>query len=152
MIRKYQPADLDDYMTTWESASAVAHPFLTDAFQAKTRSDIINVFLPITENWVWDADGRVVGFVSMMGNEIGGLFVRPERQRQGIGRALVDHVREKHEHLEVEVFLDNVIGRAFYAKYGFLQTEAKLHEETGLELIRLLLPLDESDVDEPQSV
>ena len=33
----------------------------------------------------------------------------------------------------------NVIGRAFYARYGFLPMQEKVHDETGLDLMRLRL-------------
>jgi putative acetyltransferase len=137
MLRDYRVEDLDDLMATWAAASKIAHPFLSDEFQQKVGLDIANVYLPVTENWVWETDGRLVGFVSLFGNEIGGLFVDPSYQRQGIGKALVDHVANEREELEVEVFKDNAIGRAFYAKYGFVLKGESVHEESGFDLIRL---------------
>lgn len=41
--------------------------------------------------------------------------------------------------LEVDVFKDNQVGRAFYEKVGFVFVEKKVHEETGFDLLRLLL-------------
>jgi len=137
MLRKYRPEDLEDVLSAWAAASAVAHPFLSDEFQAAARHEIANVYLPITETWVWEADSRVVGFISLMGNEVGGFFVDPKSQRLGIGRTLMDHVRGLHEHLEVEVFKANTIGRAFYAKYGFEPIQEKVHDETGFDIVRL---------------
>ena len=93
MLRKYEAEDLDDVLRVWAAASEIAHPFLSDEFQATARHDIANVFLPITETWVWESNGRVVGFISMLDNEIGGLFVDPKFQRVGLGQALVDHAR-----------------------------------------------------------
>ena len=140
MIRKYEAEDLDDVVMAWAEASAVAHPFLSDAFLAKERDNIANVYLPVTETWVWESDGRVVGFISLMGAEIGAIFVDPKFHGIGIGRALMDHARGLREELEVEVFKANVIGRAFYERYGFVLIEEKVHDETGLDLMRLRLP------------
>ena len=39
--------------------------------------------------WVAEVDKDVAGFVGLRGNEITVLYVRPERQRRGIGRALL---------------------------------------------------------------
>lgn len=139
MIRKYKAEDLEDLLLAWEKASKVAHPFLSDEFQELERHKIENVYLPVTETWVWAADRRVVGFISLMGDEIGGLFLDPQFQREGIGRALVDHVRELREQLEVEVFKENIIGRAFYKKYGFVLIQEKIHDETGFDIMRLRL-------------
>lgn len=142
MLRKYQPEDVDDLLSAWESASAIAHPFLSEEFQVEARDKIANVYLPMTETWVWESDGHVVGFISLFGNEIGGLFLAPKFHGLGIGRAFVDHARRLREELEVEVFKANTIGRTFYAKYGFVLVQEKVHEETGLDVLRLRLAPD----------
>ena len=139
MIRKYRAEDLEDLLTAWESASVLAHPFLSEEFLAAERNNIANVYLPHAETWVWESDGPVVGFLSLIDNEIGGLFVDPKYHRLGIGRALLDHARQLRDNLEVEVFKENVIGRKFYAKYGFVPMHEKVHDETGLEILRLRL-------------
>jgi len=123
----------------WARASLLAHPFLPRDFLTCERDRIANVHLPATETWVWESGGRVVGFISLLGDEIGGLFVLPDFARRGIGRALVDHVRSMRSTLEVEVFAENAIGRAFYAGYGFVPVSTGVHEETGLEVLRLEL-------------
>jgi len=139
VIREYRAEDLQDVLAAWAAANAVAHPFLSREFLAKVRHDIANTYLPNTETWVWETEDRVVGFISMMGNEIGGLFIEPAFHRAGIGHALVDHVRETRDQLEVEVFKDNAIGRAFYAGYGFVLMQESVHDETGLDVMRLVL-------------
>jgi putative acetyltransferase len=116
VIRRYRPADLEDVLSVWAGASAVAHPFLSREFLAQDRDNIPNVYLPKADTWVWEADGRVVGFMSLLGNEVGALFVDPAAQRAGIGRALIGKARTLRGELEVEVFKDNLLGRAFYAK------------------------------------
>jgi putative acetyltransferase len=97
------------------------------------------VYLPNAETWVWELDGRVVGFISLLGNEVGAIFVDPKVHGVGIGRALMDHARGLREELEVEVFKANVIGRAFYARYGFELMQEKVHDQTGLDMMRLML-------------
>ena len=104
------------------------------------RFNIPNIYLPKAETWVWIADGLVVGFISLLGNEIGAIFVDPEFHRSGIGRALVDRARALRGEVEVEVFERNLLGRAFYEKLGFELMHQKTHEQTGLEIMRLRLP------------
>ena len=139
MIRKYEPTDLDAVMAAWESASAVAHPFLPEEFATQMRRDIPEVYLPNAETWVWEIGGQVVGFIALVGNEIGGLFLDAQHHRKGIGGALVDHARGLHGELEVEVFAANDIGRMFYLKRGFELMHTDMHEATGLEVLRLKL-------------
>lgn len=139
MIRAYQPADLDDVLSVWSRASELAHPFLGEAFASAERENIATVYIPNAETWVWEQSGRVVGFIALLGNEVGGLFVDPDFHGTGVGRALMDHARARRGPLEVEVFTSNVIGRAFYAKYGFTLMHQMTHAETGLAIMRLHL-------------
>lgn len=140
MIRKYRDQDLDDLLAAWASASEIAHPFLTQEFLASERDNIPNLYLPNAETWVFEYEGRVVGFVALLGNEVGAIFVHPNQQRRGVGRQLMDKAREIRGELVVEVFKANSIGRAFYAIYGFEIVAEKVHEQTGFDLLRLRLP------------
>ncbi len=139
MIRKYRADDLAGLLDVWYDASKVAHPFLTRDFLEQERSNVIQEHLPIAETWVFEEEGRVVGFIALIGNEVGGIFVTPERQGQGIGRALTDHARASRSHLDVEVFEANEIGRGFYDAYGFEVVGTGVHEETGQPVLRLRL-------------
>jgi putative acetyltransferase len=139
IIRRYEEKDLDGVLSSWENASKLAHPFLTKEFLDKERYDIPNVFLPISDTWVAESNGKIVGFIALLGNEVGGLFVEPEHHGEGIGRALMDKAQELHGDLEVEVFQENSIGRRFYSRYGFELMEEKIHKETGNILLRLKL-------------
>jgi putative acetyltransferase len=139
VIRIYQPGDGEELLDVWARASAVAHPFLSREFLDQERQSIRDVHLVNAETWVYEADGRLVGFVSLLGNEVGALFVEPAVHRSGIGRALIRHARTLRGALEVEVFERNLIGRAFYEKVGFEPLCRKLHHPTGLALLRLRL-------------
>jgi putative acetyltransferase len=139
MIRKYQPTDCEDLLHVWARASAVAHPFLSQEFLEQERHNIPSVYLPNAETWVWEAGGRVVGFLSLLGNEVGAVFVDPEFHRAGIGRALMERARDLRGELEVEVFEKNPLGRAFYAKLGFQFLRRQIHDPTGFEVLRLRL-------------
>lgn len=144
VIRKYRPDDCEGLLTVWARASAVAHPFLSEEFLEQERFNIPNVYLPVTETWVSEADGRVVGFISLLGDEVGALFVDPAFHRSGIGRALLERARSLRGDLEVEVFERNGLGRAFYAKVGFEAMHGKIHDQTGFKVLRLRLAADRS--------
>ena len=142
MIRKYRPEDCEEVLSVWAAASALAHPFLSEAFLEQERHDIRTIYMPRAETWVWEADGHVVGYIALLGHEVGAIFVDPRFQRSGIGWALMDHARALRGELEVEVFSDNLMGRSFYAKVGFEPVLQKVHEPTGLSLVRLRLAAD----------
>jgi putative acetyltransferase len=137
MIRKYQPTDMEAIIDTWYQASMVAHPFLDPKFIEQEKHNIEHVYLPNTETWVFEKEDEVVAFIGMIDNEVGAIFAKPQFHGTGIGTRLMDYVADMHQTLEVEVFENNSIGRAFYEKYGFSPIEKHLHEETGFNLLRL---------------
>jgi putative acetyltransferase len=129
--------DLRAVLDVWDAASRVAHPFLDEAFLAKERREIAEVHLPNAETWVCELGGVVAGFVALVGEEVGGLFVHPEHHRKGIGRALMDHSSGLREVLYLDVFEENRVGRAFYDRYGFEVVGERVHEETGRRQLRM---------------
>lgn len=137
MIRKHVENDLEQIMKIWYESSNLAHPFLQAAFVDKVKRDMRNMYIPNSDTWVYENDQGIVGFISMIEDEIGGLFVLPQNHSAGIGTRLVNYVREFHEKLEVEVFEKNEIGRAFYKKYGFHFINEFTHEESGEKVLRL---------------
>ena len=136
-IRKYHDSDLDAVLRTWENASRLAHPFLPDDYFEQERQRIPRQHLPQANTWVAETGGEVIGFIALLGNEIGALFVQPGYHGSGAGRALVDKASELHETLEVEVFANNSIGRRFYSSYGFAKIGSKRYPATGQLLLRL---------------
>ena len=137
MIRKHTPEDLEAILDVWYKSSTIAHPFLESAFVEKVKKDMRTLYVPNSETWVYINDDAVVGFVSMMGDEIVGLFVLPDEHSKGIGTQLVNFISENRDQLEVEVFEKNVIGRAFYSKYGFNLINQFFHTESNNEVLRL---------------
>ena len=139
MIRKYEDNDLDELLDAWLSASKVAHPFLGEEFFEQERKNISSLYLPKAETWVYEREGVVVGFIALIGNEVGGIFVDAGYQRKGIGKELMDHARSLRAVLELDVFKDNNIGREFYKKQGFTEMHEHTHKETGYTQLRLKL-------------
>ena len=139
MIRKYHDHDLNELLEVWYQASLVAHPFLDESFLSQERQNIATIYMPMAETWVYVRAGHVVGFISLIGNEVGALFVAPVLQGQGIGRALMDHASALREELEVDVFKANSLGRRFYDRYGFSLEREHVHGQTGQPMLRLRL-------------
>ena len=137
MIRRYSDADCDAVIEIWFAASLVATPFLSRDFLTREREEIRNIWLSKAETWVFESNGDLIGFISLIGNEVGAIFVHPVAQRQGIGRALMDHAASKHDQLFLDVFEDNAVGRGFYDRYGFKFVHTRVHEPTGHIQIRL---------------
>ena len=137
MIRDFKSNDTDVLIDVWKAASTVAHPFLSDDFIEAEAENLRNIYLVHAQTRVIEVDGRAAGFIAMIGNEIGGLFLEPEQHGRGLGWAMVTDVFETHGTLEVEVFEQNAVGRRFYKSYGFEQIGTSTHEPTGETVLRL---------------
>jgi len=137
IIRQYRDEDLPDVLSSWENASRLSHPFLSNEFLEEERYKVPNYYLPNADTWVIEHEGKVIGFIALIGNQIGAVFVQPEFHGTGAGRALLDKARELHGVLDVEVFQANSIGHNFYLSYGFEIMYEKKHIDTGDIIVRL---------------
>ena len=137
MIRKLHDKDIEAVIDVWFLASSLAHPFLSDDFMEKEKENIRDKWIPISETWVYEHEDEVIGFISLIGKEVGAIFVTPNWHGQGIGKSLMDHAKSMHSTLEVEVFEKNKIGRRFYDRQEFIVINELPHEETGNQIIRM---------------
>ncbi|RLJ41503.1 putative acetyltransferase [Litoreibacter meonggei] len=140
MIRKYKTEDTDALISIWDTAERLAHPFLSTEVRNQVRKDMRKIYLPNAETWVLEERGVPVGFIAMIGTEIGGLFLDPSKQGKGMGRQMVDHVAAIKGPLTVEVFKDNKVGLPFYERYGFVVTGEGLFEASGDETFKMAMP------------
>ncbi len=136
-IRQYKDDDLEDLLIVWEKASRIAHPFMDDAFFYQERHNIPNLYLPNADTWVACSNHKVIGFIALIGSEVGGFFVDPDHHGKGAGKMLMDKAQDLHADLVLDVFKENGVGRRFYDRYGFEFQEEKVWEPTGDLLLRL---------------
>ncbi|MFJ2023154.1 GNAT family N-acetyltransferase [Streptomyces sp. NPDC087897] len=140
VIRRYAPADETAAMDVWSRAGRAAHPFVPGEGEGERARKMREIYLVHAENWVADADGRVVALLGLLGAEIGGLFVAPEAQGTGVGRRLVEHAAALHGSLALDVYEKNTGARSFYARMGFVEESRRVDEEYDEVMLRLIRP------------
>lgn len=138
-IRACRPADLQPLFDIWLSASRVGHPFLNEADLASQGQLVRDIYLPKAENWVAECDGQPVGFIGLLDNFIGGLFVTPAAHGLGLGSRLIEHAASIKGDLDVEIYADNPMAPGFYGRNGFVEIERRPTDDEGrpLTIIRM---------------
>jgi len=138
-IRPYRSEDESCLLAIWRAASAKGHPFFTSEELDAQAQLVREVYLPKAETWVAVLEDEPVGFIGLLDNFIGGLFVDPAIHGRGIGRTLIGHARKLKGTLELEVYALNENARAFYERLGFGEIDRQATDANGLpfEVIRL---------------
>lgn len=132
LIRAYQAADVEALSEIWLAASREAHAFIGEERLLEQQALIETVYLPQAETWVATRDGEPAGFISLMDDFIGGLFVSPSHQGHGIGRRLIAHAMQLREQLHLEVYTANAQACAFYRALGFEEVARRPSDDQGL--------------------
>ena len=71
------------------------------------------------EVWLWDEDGRILGFASLTEHELTNLYVEPDAHGRGLGTALLDRAKERRPAgFRFWVFQQNEGARRFYEHHG----------------------------------
>ena len=137
MIRNYRETDLEVIIRIWYDASVIAHSFIPSSFWASNKSAMRDKYLPLAENLVFEEEGKAAGFISLVGEKVCALFVAPEMQGKGIGRALLEHAMVLQGNLSLKVYRENENALRFYEKRGFAAVGEEIDELTGCTQIRL---------------
>ncbi|WP_033074836.1 GNAT family N-acetyltransferase [Sphingopyxis sp. MWB1] len=141
-IRAYRAADKSLLSSIWYEASRRAHPFLSEERLRQQQRAVEDIYLEQAENWVACIKDHPIAFIGLLGEHVGGLFVTPEAQGRGAGRALIAHALALKGRLSLEVYADNHGARAFYAALGFREISRRDVDDEGLPFANIRLALD----------
>lgn len=131
MIRKWDTKDTAPLLALWLDSTIHAHPFIGESYWRDSVAVVRDVYLPAASIWVWERDGELKGFVSVLDSRfVGALFVAPDAIRQGIGRALLDEVKQHYAWLSLEVYQKNESAVSFYHAQGFRIEDCAWQDDT----------------------
>jgi ribosomal protein S18 acetylase RimI-like enzyme len=124
IIREYRPEDFDAVTILWRVSSEKALPEFQRTkghFFYEDRAYFREHILKRNRVWVLEMNQRPVAFLAMRADFIDHLYVDPDYQQRGIGKALLEHARKlSPEHLWLYTLQVNENARAFYEKNGFV--------------------------------
>ncbi|SFC85137.1 GNAT family N-acetyltransferase [Tropicimonas isoalkanivorans] len=132
VIRPFDAAtDLERLSDIWFDSSLRAHPFIGEPRLVEQRRLIAEEYLPKAEAWVACLDGEPIGFISLLGRVIGGIFIAPDQQGRGVGRRLIAHALDRKGDLSLEVYTENERAVRFYRALGFEELSRRDVDDFG---------------------
>ncbi len=130
MIRKFANCDLDSVMKIWLDSNIQAHDFIAQKYWLD-NFDMVKEILPKSEVWVYEESGEIVGFVGVDDEYIAGVFVTDEFRSRGIGKKLIDYIKDCKNSLRLCVYKNNVKAYQFYLRENFVALNEQIDENTG---------------------
>lgn len=132
MIRKFKEEDTTAVMTIWTKGNFEAHSFIDKDYWLLNYNKVKDEYLKKSETYVYTEKNEIKGFISILNNEyIGALFVRKEYRKQGIGRKLINFVKDKYDKLTLNVYEKNINAILFYTKLGFINQKIQIDDKTN---------------------
>ncbi len=123
-IREYRPEDFEAVTILWRVAREKSLPEFQRTkgyFFYEDQEYFRDHILKEDQVWVVERDGRPVAFMAMRADFIDHLYVHPDYQKRGIGKALLEHARRlSPEHVWLYTLQVNQNARLFYEKNGFV--------------------------------
>ena len=130
MIRELQKADINKVADIWLDTNLQAHYFIPAQYW-KSNFDSVKELLPQAEVYVYENSQKIQGFIGLNGEYIEGIFVSGEIQSQGIGKLLLNFVKDRRSKLSLNVYQKNTQAIHFYQREGFTIQREGLDEATG---------------------
>ena len=121
MIRKFKEDALNTVMQIWFDTNIKAHHFISRQYWIDNY-EMVKDILPKKEIYVYEDDNinQINGFIGLMDNYIAGIFVNKNNQSRGIGKQLLDYVKEIKETLNLSVYQKNIRAISFYQREQFV--------------------------------
>lgn len=66
MIREAQRSELPAILELWLESTTWGHPFIKANYWRDCIPLVRDAYLANAQNWVWEEDGKLLGFVSIM--------------------------------------------------------------------------------------
>ena len=130
MIRKLRKTDINRVADIWLKTNLKAHYFIPEQYWTNNY-EVVKEMLPQAEVYVYEDDKMIQGFVGLSNEYIEGIFVSDEMQSHGIGKILLDYMKDKKVRLQLNVYQKNVRAMSFYQREGFTIQSERMDEFTG---------------------
>ena len=137
MIRKFRKDDLNTVMKIWLDTNINAHDFVPKKYWLDNY-EMVRDMLPQAEIYVYgdDITHMIQGCIGLSEEYIEGICVREEFQSGGIGKQLLNYVKQMKSSLSLSVYQKNTRAVSFYQREDFVvKSENKDYDTNEKEFI-----------------
>ncbi len=130
MIRKFEENDIDLVIQIWKNENIKAHKFISKEYW-ENNYEYVKEILPTAEIYVYILEDKIAGFIGINNKYIEGIFVDSSNHRKGIGKALLNKVKENRDSLMLNVYQKNTGAISFYKNNGFVIISENKDKDTN---------------------
>ncbi|NOQ27249.1 MAG: N-acetyltransferase [Bacteroidales bacterium] len=135
-IRKLESADIKDVVELWYEVSIKAHSFISPDYWKENKVAMTEIYLPNSETFLAIKDRKILGFISMADNYLAAIFVQTNMQGLGIGKKLLNYIKDKRETIQLKVYKKNTDSVQFYKRQDFKVLTEEVDKSTNeIELL-----------------
>ena len=118
MIRSLQKADINRVADIWLDTNLKAHSFISNQYW-KSNYELVKEMLSQAEVYVYEDDQKIQGFIGLSDKYVEGIFVSEKMLSQGIGKLLLNYIKDRKDVLRLNVYQKNIRAIHFYQREGF---------------------------------
>ena len=139
MIRVLQEFDLTVVMQIWLTTNIRAHDFIHKEYWTDNYKTVKNI-LPQAEVYVYEDNHtkQINGFIGLTNDYIAGIFIKHTAQSKGIGKQLLDFVKERKPKLSLHVYEKNMRAVKFYQREQFIIQSENIEKVTNEKELKMV--------------
>lgn len=118
MIRELRKVDINKVAEIWLDTNIKTHYFISAQYW-KSNFELVKELLLQATVYVYEDKQEIQGFIGLSNEYIEGIFVSDEMQSCGIGKLLLEYIKNKKVRLRLNVYQKNTRAISFYQREGF---------------------------------
>ena len=130
MIRKFEAKDTQRVMQIWLEGNMEAHGFVWSGYWLSQYQAVQEQLLQ-ADLYVYEQDQEILGFAGMTDDYLAGIFVDQKYRSAGIGKGLLDCVKENYPAFTLHVYKKNQRAADFYLREGLSVVSEGIDEDTA---------------------
>ncbi len=124
-----RPTEVDVVGDIWLNGNLEAHDFIDKDYWINHLDEVKEQFKQ-ADIYVYDKQG-VQGFAGLTDNYIAGIFVKKEARNRGIGKQLLDYLKQHYDKLTLDVYAKNKNAFKFYQNNDFRISVESIDEDNA---------------------